>query len=864
MSVPQAVDLRCEHLTNPLGTGVARPRLSWRTATDLEGWTQSAYQVEVRDVDAGEVLWDSGRVASAESVLVPYDGPPLRSRQRCDWRVRVWGSDGVSSEWSETTSFETGLLDAGDWSARFVTPDWDEDTSVSQPCPYLRRGFELAGHVTKARLYVTALGVYEIEINGELVGDHVLSPGWTSYDRRLRYQTYDVTGLLRPGANAIGAVLGDGWARGYLGFLAKRNRYTDRLALLARLEITLADGSTQRVTTDESWRAATGPMLASDIYNGETHDARRDLPGWSRPAHDDSAWPGVRMLERDLGTLVAPAGPPVRRIEELRPVSIAASPSGKTIADFGQNLVGRVRLRVSGPAGTTITLRHAEVLDDGELFTRALRSAQATDRYTLKGDGVEEYEPRFTFHGFRYAEVDGWPGELSAGDLAAVVCHSDMARTGWFECSDADVNRLHENIVWSLRDNFLDIPTDCPQRSERLGWTGDIQVFAPTACLLYDVAGFLSSWLADLAADQLPDGGVPHVVPDILAQDFPRASAAAGWADAAVVVPWVLYRHHGDRGLLETQYPSMRAWVEHMGRRAGDDLIWDDGHQFGDWLDPAAPPDKPGNARTDPSLVATAYFAHSTELHGRVAAALGKDEDAARYADIARRVKQAFRERYAPGGRLTSDAQTAYVLALDFDLLLDGHRAAAAARLVELIAAEGGHLGTGFLGTPRLCDVLTDAGYVDVAYALLLQRTCPSWLYPVTKGATTIWERWDAIQPDGSINPGEMLSFNHYAFGAIGAWLYGTVAGVQADPDVGWRRPRIRPRPGGGLTHAKARVVTPYGPVESTWRSEGSRFSLAIEVPPNTTAEVWLPGRDGAPLDVGSGRHEWSYELHRS
>jgi alpha-L-rhamnosidase len=841
--------------------GAARPRLSWRTETARPAWTQAAYQVEARDAGTGETLWDSGRVASAESVLVAYEGPALRSRQRCSWRVRVWGDDGVASGWSEEATFEMGLLDPGDWSARFVTPGWDEDTSTSQPCPYLRREFELPGAVAHARLYVTALGAYDVEINGARAGDDVLAPGWTSYEHRLRCQTYDVTHLLRGGENSIGAILGDGWARGYLGFMPKRNRYTERLALLAQLEVTLADGSTQRIVTDQSWLATTGPILLSDIYNGETYDARRELPGWSRPRYDDTGWHGVREIERDLDTLVAPAGPPVRRIEELRPVSIKTSPSGKTIVDFGQNLVGRLRLHVTGPAGTTIRLRHAEVLEDGELFTRALRLAEATDRYTLKGDGIEEYEPRFTFHGFRYAEVSGWPGELTADDIVAVVCHSDMTRTGWFECSDPDINRLHENLVWSLRDNFLDIPTDCPQRSERLGWTGDIQVFAPTACLLYDVAGFLSSWLADLAAGQLPDGGVPHVVPDILKQDFPRASAAAGWADAAVVVPWVLYRHYGDRGLLERQYPSMRAWVEHMARRAGNDLIWDDGHQFGDWLDPAAPPDKPGDARTDPYYVATAYFAHSTELLSRAATVLGKDGDATHYGDLARRIKAAFRERYAPDGRPTSDAQTAYVLALDFDLLLEEHRSAAVKRLVELIDEEGGHLGTGFLGTPRLLDVLTEAGYVDVAYALLLQRTCPSWLYPVTQGATTIWERWDAIQPDGSINPGEMLSFNHYAFGAVGAWLYSTVAGIRADPDAGWRHVLVRPRPGGGLTQARARVITPYGPVESAWRIEDERFSLDVEFPPNTTAKVWLPARE--PLDVGSGRHAWQCSLDR-
>lgn len=539
MSSTAVVGLRCEHLMNPRGLGVSGPRLSWRTETDAEGWLQSAYQIEVRDPDNAATLWDSGQVDSGDSQLIYYGGSPLTSRQRCEWRVRVWDQDHVAREWSDAAWFEIGLLGPDDWSA-------------PQPCPYLRRDFEVDGDVVKARLHVTALGVCEAAINGRRVSDDVLAPGWTSYDHRLRYQTYDVTALLRPRANAIGAILGDGWARGYLGFQTRRNRYTERLALLAQLEIIFADGSTKRILTDESWRATTGPILAADLYNGEIYDARLELGRWSEPQYDDSAWAGVRVLERDLGTLVAPTGPPVRGIEERRPVAITTSPPGKTVVDFGQNLVGRVRLRVSRPVGTAVTLRHAEVLDGGEIFTRPLRSALATDRYTLRGDGVEVYEPRFTFHGFRYIEVSGWPGELKPDDVVAIICHSDMARTGWFECSDRDVNRLHEIIVWSLRGNFLDIPTDCPQRSERLGLTGDIQVFAPTACLVYDVAGFLTSWLADLAADQMPDGGVPWVVAGHPPGDIPRSSAA-GWSDAAVIVPWVLYRHYGDSHLLEVQ-----------------------------------------------------------------------------------------------------------------------------------------------------------------------------------------------------------------------------------------------------------------------------------------------------------------------
>ncbi|TMB93698.1 MAG: alpha-L-rhamnosidase, partial [Chloroflexi bacterium] len=655
-------------------------------------------------------------------------------------------------------------------------------------------------------------------------------------------------------------VLADGWARGNLGFRPRRNRYTDRLALLAQLEIRLVDGSEVRVASDGAWRSATGPLLASDLYNGEIYDARFEFLGWSAPGFDDHDWAGVRRLDWPAA-LVAPVGPPVRRIETVDPVTIGTSPSGKAILDFGQNLVGRLRIRAEGGSGRQITLRHAEVLEDGELFTQALRFADATDRYTLKGAGKEEWEPEFTFHGFRYAEVDGWPGEIKPSDIQAVVCHSDMERTGWFKCSNEEVNRLHENIVWSLRGNFLDIPTDCPQRSERLGWTGDIQVFAPTACLLYDVCGVLRSWLADLAADQLPDGGVPAVIPDIVSDDLPAISSAAGWADAAVLVPWTLYRHYGDPGILDAQYGSMRAWVEHVRRLAGEKLVWDSGFQFGDWLDPTAPPDKPYQARADRHLVATAYFARSTETLCLAAGVLGNTSDAREYAGLAAGIKQAFRARYTPDGLRSSGSQTEIVLALEFGLLTPDQEPSAVDRLVELIQQEDYCLGTGFLGTPGICQVLSDHGREDVAYALLLQKECPSWLYPVTRGATTIWERWDAIKPDGTINPGEMLSFNHYAYGAVGAWLYGTVIGLQII-EPGWRRFRVAPRPGGGLGWVEAHLESPHGPIDARWEQRGDRLEIEVGIPPGATADVVLP--TGEARTLTSGRHALSSRSPKS
>jgi len=849
--------VRFEHLDEAVGIGTSQPRLSWIVTSAPDGWQQTAYELESLGPD-GSPSEQTGRVESGESVLLAWPFAALESRERRIVRVRVWGDQAEPSAWSPPATVEAGLLDSADWSARFITPDWDEH-GTERPGSLLRRTFEVRSGVARARLYITALGVYEAQLNGAPVGDHVLAPGWTSYNYRLRYQTFDVTALLHEGANALGAMLADGWYRGRLGFGGGfHNIYGDRTALLAQLEIGYADGSIERVVSDESWRSAQGPVLASNIYDGETYDARREQDGWASAELDDSDWSGVRIVQHDLGTLFAPSGPPVRRTELLAPVSIATSPSGRTIVDFGQNLVGRVRFTVSGEAGQTITLRHAEVLQDGELCVRPLRHAKATDSYTLRGGGAETWEPRFTFHGFRYAEVSGWPGELTAGDLRAVVCHSDMRRTGWFECSDRLVNQLHTNIVWSMRGNFLDVPTDCPQRDERLGWTGDIQVFAPTASFLYDCAGFLQSWLADLAVEQQAKGVVPFFVPE-LTLDRPNPPAAA-WGDAAVIVPWVLYQRFGDTGILAQQFPSMRAWVDLLAEVAGPSRLWGTGFQFGDWLDPAAPPDRPGDARTDHAVVATAYFAHSAELVGRAAGVLGRAEDEAYYLRLASEVRAAFNGEYVTrNGRVISDSTTAYGMALEFALLPDqAQRWRAGERLAELVRAGRYRISTGFVGTPLVCDALCNAGREDAAFRLLMQRECPSWLYPVTMGATTIWERWDSLLPDGTVNPGEMTSFNHYALGAVGDWLHRVVGGL-APAEPGYRRLELRPRPGGGITSARARHETPYGIAECAWSIADGRMELQAIVPPNTSALVTLPGREDAPESVGSGTHRWSY-----
>lgn len=850
--------VRIEHLRDAFGIGMDRPRLSWIIETRSQGWRQRAYEIEAYDTE-GKLRRQTGRVESDQSVLIDWPFEPLASRERVSVRARAWGVDGGISAWSEPLSIEVGLLHPQDWTARFVGPDWEEDLTRPQPAPLLRHEFDVRPGVLIARLYITALGVYDAQLNGKVIGDQVMAPGWTSYQHRLRYQTFDVTDLLQEGRNALGAMLGDGWFRGRLSFGGgRRNIYGNNLALLAQLEIIYDDGTSERIVTDETWRAVKGPILSSDIYDGEIYDARLERDGWPEANYDDKDWTPVRLIDRDLATLVAPVGPPVRRTESVAPVSIITSPAGCTILDFGQNLVGRLHLNVQGPAGHMVTLRHAEVLENGELGTRPLRTAKATDQYILRGEGIETWEPRFTFHGFRYAEVENWPGELTIDDIRAVVCHSDLERTGWFECSDPLVNRLHENVVWSMRGNFFDIPTDCPQRDERLGWTGDLQVFSPVATFLYDTYGFLASWLQDLAAEQHEMGGiVPAVVPNTIRGPL---QGTAAWGDAAVIVPWVLYQRFGDQGILATQFESMRAWVDWIDDFAGEKHLWDNGFQFGDWLDPAAPPAHPGAARTDQYLIATAYFARSAELVGLSARVLGLPEEEVHYLSLATKIREAFaREYVTPAGRLLSDAQTAYTLAIEFGLLSDPEqRQHAAERLSALVRADGYHIGTGFVGTPLICDALCNTGDYAGAYRLLLQRECPSWLYPVTMGATTIWERWDSMLPDGSVNPGEMTSFNHYALGAVADWLHRTVAGL-APAQPGYRQIAVRPRPGGGLTHASARHLTPYGMAECSWSTQDGKIEVNVTVPPNTTAVVSLPGREEETIEVRSGTHNWSY-----
>jgi len=849
MPVPSApTALRFEHQAAgapALGLGVAAPRLSWQLREAPESYEQGAYEVEVRR-RGGEA--EVARVSSDEQVLVPWPVAPLGSRDSAEVRVRVRAADGGDdwSPWSEPAVVEAGLLAEGDWTARFVSPR--QLGGLDAPAPVLRSTIELPAGIVRARLYVTAHGLYVPTLNGRRVGDHQLAPGWTVYSQRLRYQTFDVTDLVASGENSLEVLLGNGWYRGRLGFTGRRAFYGDRLALLAQLEVTTEDGAVHVLATDGTWTAGESNVLDDDIYDGQRTDLRRDALG--RNGENDA----VDVLDADLSRLVAPDGPPVRVTQVLPAVAVTTSPSGKTLVDFGQNLVGWVRLTVRGlQPGAEVTVRHAEVLENGELGVRPLRTATATDRWLVAGGAEELLEPALTFHGFRYAEVTGVPA-LQAADLEAVVVGTDLRRTGWFDSSHDLLNRFHENVVWGMRGNFVDVPTDCPQRDERLGWTGDIQVFSPTASFLFDSAGFLTSWLADLAAEQHKDGSVPFVVPDILKTPAP---AAAAWGDAATVVPWVVYQRTGDLEVLRRQLPSMTAWVDRMSELAGADRLWTGGFQFGDWLDPTAPPDQPAAAKVDPDVVATAHLARSAEVVGLAAEALGDTDAATRYTELAAEVRAAFAAEFVTGtGRVLSDAQTGYAMAIEWALLPTAdQRERAGRRLADLVRTSSFRISTGFVGTPLMTDALTAVGEVELAYRLLLETGCPSWLYSVTMGATTVWERWDSMLPDGSINPGQMTSFNHYALGAVADWLHRTVAGL-APAAPAYREILVRPLPGGGLTSASARHETPYGPAAVAWERAGGRLRLTVEVPVGSSATVHVPG-ETQPERVAHGTHTW-------
>lgn len=842
-------DLTCEHLTNPIGIAEKQPRFSWKLTGEGRNIRQTAYEIRVAtaaDFAAKTRVWESGKIDSDESILQTFKGI-VRSRTRYFWQVRVWTASGQASAWSATAFFETGFLSNSEWQAQWI--ELPNDTIRTPPAISMRKTFLLKKKIIEARAYVTAHGLYELYLNGKKVGDDVLTPGWTSYNRRLQYQVYDVTTLLAQGQNAVGALLGRGWYSGSLGWEGKWAIFGQQRGLLCQIYVHYADGSEEIIKSDASWKATQeGEIRMADIYNGETVDGRKIMRGWSEARFDDKNWLPVQIGHYTFDNLIASVSVPIKRIQELKPQRIFRTPKGTLVADFGQNMVGWVRLKIKGSAGTTVTMQHAEVLDKfGEFYTANLRAAQATATYILRGDNEDEiYEPRFTFFGFRYLSIEGLPSStvLTADNLTAFVVHSDIKPMGDFSCSNLLINQLQHNIQWGQKGNFLDVPTDCPQRDERLGWTGDAQAFCRTATFNANVAAFFTKWLADVRSDQSLSGEIPFVIPDILnASPAVKAETSAGWGDVVVIAPWTMYQIYGDTKLLENQYPSMKKWVEYIRQKSGESMIWKGGSIFGDWLSYLPQPNSRSedDGHTNRDYIATAFYAYSTHLTAQAAAVLGKKEDAAMYNALFEKIKTTFLKHYVtPMGRTASDSQTSYILALMFGLLPENMEPQAVEYLVEDIKGRNNHLSTGFLGTPYICHVLSDNGRADVAYDLLFQDTYPSWLYPVKMGATTIWERWDGQKTDSTFQTTEMNSFNHYAYGAVGDWLYRVVAGIEIGK-IGYKHILIQPQPTSKLSFAKAHFESNYGRIESHWERKGDKMRLLVRIPANSRATITLP-----------------------
>jgi alpha-L-rhamnosidase len=1000
---------RCEYADNPLGIEAAQPRLSWVLESNERAQRQAAYQVLVASSEdklkAGQGdLWDSGKVASDQSIQVVYAGKPLPSRQRCFWRVRIWDQDGKIAD-SAPAFWEMGLLQPADWQAQWIgfttnaaakspfegarwiwfpegnpaanapsgeryfrrivnlpadvgiqratlvltvddqftlfvngeevgkssgqTDAWRElktfdlkprrlrtgpnviavrafntagaagllakldlacnpgpqisavsdkswkvadvaadgwnavafDDAAWKPAkeiaklgegpwgnafspqpalgqvPHLRKAATLTKPIKQARLYASALGVYEFYLNGQRVSRDVFNPSWTDYRKRVQYHTYDVTSLLRTGENALGIILGDGWYAGWVG-LGGPHRYGPQALAVAQLEVEFADGSKQVIATDATWKAANGPILQSDMLMGESYDARREISGWSSAGFDDANW-ATAQTKAVVVPLVSAPDAPVRQVMELKPRAITEPSPGHFIFDLGQNMVGWARLKVKGEAGTTVTLKFVEMLNpDGTIYTANLRGAKCTDTYTLKGGGEEIWEPRFTFHGFRYVELTGFPGKPGLDAVTGIVVHSDTPRVGTFECSNPLVNQLYQNIVWGQRGNFLAVPTDCPQRDERLGWMGDAQIFIRTASYNMDVSRFFTKWCQDVEDAQRADGSFTDVSPDVCC-----GSGVAAWGDAGMICPWTIYRVYGDTRILERHYDAGEKWITYLLAHSKNLLRPAEG--YGDWLSI--------RADTPKDVLATAYFALSTRRMADLARVLGKTADQAKYENLLQQIKAAFNQAYvADDVRIKGNTQTDYVLALAFDLLPPDKRAAAAKHLVDDIAAKGDHLSTGFVGVGHLTPTLTREGYTEVAYKLLLQESFPGWLYSVKNGATTIWERWDGWTKEKGFQDPGMNSFNHYSMGSVGEWLFDTVAGIGLDPEKpAYKHIIIHPRPGGGLTSAKAEFQSIHGKIVSDWKIEGGQFRLNVVIPANTTAEVILPASSAAAVREG-------------
>ena len=833
-------DLRTEYRENPIGLTAKAPRFSWKMESQEKNTLQTAYEIKVTD-DNGKLVWNSGKKMSDQSVLIAYEGETLTDEML--YKVKVTAADNHGNTESIEGTFETGIFDNTEFKAQMITSDFPEEETA---CPVFEKTFALDKKVKKARLYATAHGVYEVTLNGQTVGDYRMAPGWTSYHHRLQYQIYDVAEMLAA-ENEIAITVGNGWYKGILGFTCEPDHYGNRVGAFAELHITYADGSKEVVCTDDSWNVRTGRIRYSEIYMGETIDTNE---------------PEIRTRKAvrqkfDKKVLTAQENEPVRITERISAKELIVTPKGEKLIDFGQNLTGVVEVKVKGKKGQKIVIRHAETLDkNGNFYPETLRQAKSVDTYICNGE-EQTFLPHFTFHGFRYICVEGME-EISLDQFTACAMHSDMEKTGTFTCSNKKVNQLQSNISWSLRDNFLDIPTDCPQRDERLGWTGDAQVFSWTAAYNRNTALFFAKWMRDMSAESSIELGVPHVVPDILGQ-----YSASAWSDAAVIIPWVVYQTYGDERILEENWKCMHEWVDYITNHCKENGLWQSGFQYGDWLalDKEESADRTG--ATDKYMIANAYYIYVTDIVKKIADILGKKEEAKKYHELYKRTLESFRqEYYTSTGRIVSETQTGAILSLYFNLARKKDRKRIISTLVTNIENHKDHLSTGFVGTPYICHTLSENGAHEKATALFMKEDYPSWLYAVNKGATTIWERWNSILPDGSFDESGMNSLNHYAYGSIGDWMYRKVAGIsQVEP--GYKKFKIEPMFVKGIGTVCGEFESVYGKIVSCVSCKNGKINVHIEVPANTKAVVLLPEKD-KEQEIGSGIYDFEYDTETS
>jgi len=863
-------------------------RFGWQLVSDRREVLQKTYQVQVScDPLFSQVIYDTQKVDSETSVAVELEGFVPMDATRYFVRVKVSDNAGQQSAYSEPlvveTAFEQGTKV---WQASFISPDTQPGDADTSDARLLRKVFALDENVIWARAYTSSLGLYEFFINGKRVGEDLFTPGWTAYQKRVLYQSYDIKDLLEVGDNCLASMVGNGWYKGVIGFECNKNNYGSQTAFFCQVELITESGKHQLLTTDSTWKWQYGPITFSELYDGETYDARKEQSGWDCPDFHEENWKDVEVLAQPTSVLRSQDGLPVRIIQNVEAREIIKTPKGETVIDFGQNLTGWVEFFVRGASGDEVVIRHAEVLDaQGNFYTENLRSAKQTVKYVLKGDGQGEvYHPHFSFQGFRYICIDAYPGKVEIKHFSARVIHSKMENTGTFFCSNSQLNQLQHNILWGLKGNFLDVPTDCPQRDERLGWTGDAQIFVGTACYLMQAFPFFTKWLRDLEADQRADGAVSNVVPNVIKDQgeidgvIGSSFGSSAWGDAATIVPWTLYRYYGDVQILREQYISMQRWVEFIRSQATDGVIWEKNFSFGDWVALDA---KEGSyfGATPTPLISTAFFALSTQILCKSARLLGKFEDERQYSDLYVNIRRAFQERFMKEeGIPVSRTQTSCIVPLVFDLLEAEQKKSTVELLCELLKEQDGHLNTGFVGTPYICKALSEQGKLEEAYALLLKQDYPSWLYQITQGATTIWEHWDGLKPDGSMWSPDMNSFNHYAYGAIGEWLYNVVAGLNIDESKpAFKHSIIRPRIGGDLHFVQASHLSPYGEVSTKWSVENQQVHLVVSIPANTTATVILDGvkivqcepaakenhleGNVARFELGSGTYTFFYEL---